>query len=719
MFLSALVAALLGTGPTTPALRATHSTSEIHVDGRLDEAAWASADSIRDLTQVEPEEGASPSGRTIVRVLVTSDALVFGIRNEYAPATKVVAFSRVRDADLRNEDHVMLVLDTFRDGRSGYAFAVNANGARYDALVRGIGESENPDWDGVWSAATVRTATGWTVEIAIPFKTLLFKPNVTTWGLNIQRRIQARQETDRWSAPLRDARVTQTARAGLLTDLPSFNLGIGTTLRPAFVGGGGIDSGTTRFTDRSHVSFDATQRIGGNTIASVTANTDFAETEVDVRRANLSRFELFFPEKRTFFLEGADIFEFGPGANDQDMIPFFSRRVGLTDLGVVVPINAGAKVNGRAGGLNFGALGVNTRDVDRIGTAATMSVIRLTQNVLGESSIGMMATTGDPLGRAGSWLGGPDFKYRTSQFRGDQNLVVGLWALGVGREDLHGDRSAVGVQVDYPNDLWDIFGSYKRIGDAFDPSLGFVPRPGTHIVQLGANWQPRPSHPIGPLHVRQCFWENEFQLYTGLTGGWQSYEYFMAPINCRLESGDRFEFNIVPHGERFTDAFEIVPGVLIPGGTYHFQQFRLEAGFAQKRRLSAQLTSWFGTFYNGWLNRYQVTSAWKPSSLFTVELNGEQDVGHMRTGHFVQNVVGTRARLNFSPNLQLSSLIQVDDQSSSFGSNTRLRWTFSPLGDLFVVYNHNLLTRDPVTLAPRVGFESNQLQIKVQYAFRY
>ncbi|HJQ35977.1 MAG TPA: hypothetical protein VKB93_02450, partial [Thermoanaerobaculia bacterium] len=298
--------------------------------------------------------------------------------------------------------------------------------------------------------------------------------------------------------------------------------------------------------------------------------------------------------------------------------------------------------------------------------------------------------------------------------------LVGVWGLGVGRSDLGaGDRTAAGLKIDYPNDLWDIAIKYKRIGDGFDPSLGFVPRTGVNILTLGANWQPRPSHPIAGLHIRQCFWENEFQLYTGLAGGWQSYEYFMAPINCRLESGDRFEFNIVPHGERFTDAFELAPGVVIPGGTYNFQRFRLEAGFAPKRKLSAQLTSWFGTFYNGWLNQYEVTAAWKPSSLFILELDGEQDVGHMDTGHFVQNVIGTRARLNFSPNLQLSSLIQLDDQSNSVGSNTRLRWTFSPLGDLFVVYNHNLLTRDPQSLARQLGFESNQVLLKLQYAFRY
>jgi hypothetical protein len=297
---------------------------------------------------------------------------------------------------------------------------------------------------------------------------------------------------------------------------------------------------------------------------------------------------------------------------------------------------------------------------------------------------------------------------------------VGVWGLATGREDLQsGDRTAAGFKVDYPNDLWDITLKYKRIGDAFDPSLGFVPRRGVHVANLGADWQPRPKRPIGPLRVRQCFWENQLSYVAGLTGGWQSYEYFMAPVNCRLESGDRFEFNFVPTGERLNEPFEVARDVAIPAGAYHFNRFRLEGGTAAKRRLSAQATWWFGQFYDGWLDQYQLTGAWKPSPLVIVELDGEHDVGRMPEGNFTRDLVGTRLRLNFSPDLQLTSFLQYDNESDSFGTNTRLRWTFDPLGDLFVVYNHNLRTRDPLTLRRELVFASNELLVKVQYAFRY
>jgi hypothetical protein len=205
----------------------------------------------------------------------------------------------------------------------------------------------------------------------------------------------------------------------------------------------------------------------------------------------------------------------------------------------------------------------------------------------------------------------------------------------------------------------------------------------------------------------------------GLTGGWQSYEYFMAPVNCRLESGDRFEFNIVPVGERFSEPFEIADGVTIPGRAYHFTRYRLEASTAAKRRLSSQATWWFGNFYDGRLDQYEITSSWRPAPLFILELSAERNVGRMAEGRFVQDVVGTRLRLNVSPDLQLTTFLQYDDESNALGTNTRLRWSFDPLGDLFVVYNHNLRTKDPATLRREVAFASNQLLVKLQYAWRY
>ena len=707
-----------------PVLRVGMLTGDFRLDGRLDDAAWATADSIPDLTQIEPSEGAVPSARTVVRVLASGGELIVGIRAEYPDGVGLVSFARQRDASLSNEDHVRIVIDTYRDGRSGYVFSINPNGARYDALVANQGEGENSNWDAVWEAETSRTATGWTAEIRIPIRSLLFGEGLAAWGLNVERRIQRLQETDRWASPERDYELTQTSRAGLLDGLPPFDLGWGLSLRPSVTAGAGIPARGANVEGDQDLSLDATQRLGGNTIASLTVNTDFAETEVDTRRTNLSRFPLVFPEKRTFFLEGSDIFEFGLGLND-DVRPFFSRRIGLLE-GREVPIDVGGKINGRLGETNFGALVVRSDDVPGLIPGSTMGVLRVKQNVLRESSIGILSTVGDPRGLDHSWVAGADVTYQTSRFRGDKNFLVGLWGLAMDREALAGRKSSMGFKIDYPNDLWDVALTWKSLGDGFLPSLGFVPRPGVQIVNLNINYAPRPSRPIAGLRVRQMFHESLNTLVTDLDGRWESYRVFTAPINWRLESGDRFEANAVPTGERLTEPFEISEGVIIPAGSYHWNRYRLEAGTAAKRRVSGQLSWWFGDFYGGTLDELELTASWKPSPLVIVELTGEHNVGRLPQGRFTQDLVGTRVRLNVSPNLQLNSFVQYDNESHSFGTNTRLRWTFHPLGDLFVVYNHNVLREltpeDPLLGRPlerRWAFSSNELLVKAQYTVRY
>ncbi len=343
-----------------PSLAAGELRAGVTIDGRLDEPAWAAAQAIEAFVQTDPREGQPASGHTRVRVLAGAKALVVGIECDQPPGTPVVSFSVRRDAALNQEDHVRVVLGPFMDGRSGYVFVVNPSGARYDGIINPGGESENAEWDGIWDAATVRHAGGWSAEIRIPFLTLSFKPGLRTWHFNVQRRIQGLLETVRWAAAARQFQVTQTSRAGLLTDLPEIDLGRGLSVRPAVTAGAGIPAPDAPVDPDFQASLDVTQRFGANILGSFTVNTDFAETEVDTRRTNLTRFPLFFPEKRTFFLEGDDIFSFGLGLN-QDVLPYFSRRIGLV-AGKEVPILAGAKVNGRLGSTNAGVLVIATND---------------------------------------------------------------------------------------------------------------------------------------------------------------------------------------------------------------------------------------------------------------------------------------------------------------------------------------------------------------------
>ena len=573
---------LIGQESARPEMSAGPLVGDIRLDGILNEADWQEAPMNDRFKTIVPEEGGIPTGKTTVQVLANPRFLIIGIQCFDDDPSGIVNFSKLRDVDLENEDHVRLVIDPFLDGQSGIIFAVNPSGARYDALVSNRGESENSDWDAIWEARSNINEKGWAVEIKIPIQSISFKKGLKTWGFNVERRIQRNQETIRWTNIKRDQWFIQTSRAGLLIDLPEFNYGIGLNVRPSLIGELNRAENND-FVGSLDPSLDVNQRIGPNITATLTVNTDFAETEVDTRQTNLTRFPLFFPEKRAFFLEGADIFEFGFGLG-RSIIPFFSRRIGLYS-GNEVPILAGGKINGRIGKTAFGGLTMSTRSLDLEGEslpASNMGVLRVKQNILKESSIGFIGSYGDPQSRGESWMSGVDFTYQTTRFKGDKNFLVGVSGLYANRADLSGDQSALTFKVDYPNDIWDIALTYLRIGDAFDPSLGFVPRRAINSFRAGMTYAPRPKW----KWLRQMRNQLFMTYVADLQGNWESYRVFTAPINWRLESGDRVEANYMPRGERLIEPFEISDGIEIPEGSYHFNRYRLEAGLAAKRKFN-------------------------------------------------------------------------------------------------------------------------------------
>ena len=695
-----------------PTLEAGSGAEVVIMDGVLDEAWWVTAPSTDAFLTTVPVQKGTPSYPTILKVVAHPKYVMIGIECKDPQPDEIIRFSKLRDADIDEEDHVKIVIDPFQDGQSGYIFAVNALGARYDALVSNRGEDENEDWDAVWEARTQIHEEGWTAEIKIPIQSINFRKGLDTWGLNVERRLQRNQEVMRWSNPIVGQFFGQTSRAGLLTSLPEFTYGVGLNIRPSLIGRintFGDERGTSTEGD---YSLDVTQRLGSNITASLTVNTDFAETEVDTRQTNLTRFPLFFPEKRTFFLEGADIFEMGFGTGRNTVLPFFSRRIGLVE-GNEAPIAYGLKLNGRAGRTSFGGLGVHTKSFDspdRAYDPTNMGVVRVKHNVLEESSIGFISSVGDPLNRGGSWMAGFDATYQTTKLGGNKNFIAGAWGMYANREDLTEDRTAYGFKVDYPNDKWDAAVTFARIGEDFDPSLGFVPRKGVTYLQGGAQYRPRPKWPL----VRQMF----FQLYPtyikNLGGDWQSYSVFTAPVNIRFESGDRFEFNVRPTGENLLVPFEISDGVVIPAGGYHFMRYRIEGELAAKRRLSGQARWWFGSFYEGSLDEVELRLNWNPSPLFGFEFSGQHNAAQLPWGDFTQNLAGLRARLNISPDIQLNSYLQYDTVSRNFGANIRFFWIFSPLGEVFLVLNNNTINE----VGNRFALENRQILLKVRYNFR-
>ncbi len=677
----------------------------ISLDGLLDEQEWKSAGKISSFRMIEPDENSDPSFSTVVRIMVDKKNIYLGIICKDPNPDGIVAFSKARDSKLENEDYLKFVFDTYGDGRSAYIFSINPFGARYDALASNRGESEDSSWDGIWEAKTKLQSDGWTAEIRIPINSLTFRKGLKTWGFNVERRIQRLIEVDRWSAISRDYKLAQTIHAGQLNDLPDFNLGIGLMVKGSTI----LDisksvenPGKVKWDN----SLDITQRITPDITAQLTINTDFAETEVDTRRTNLTRFSLMFPEKRQFFLEGSDIYDFGLGLG-RGMLAFQSRKIGLVE-GQAIPLKVGGKVNGKIKNTQFGALVTGTGLVKDIVPSSTMGVVRVKQNILKESNFGMIGMIGDPIGREDSWTAGVDFTYQNSKFMGDKNFLVGVWGLMTGRADLEGDRSAVGIKIDYPNDLWDIAFSYYRLGESFDPSLGFIPRKGISYYRFGANYFPRPEK----WNIRKFIFESSFSLYTDLNNQWESYQIFTAPVHFALESGDRFEFNINPTGEFLKESFEIADGVTIPTGGYHYNRYRLELDGASKRRINGKATWWFGGFYGGSLDQIELELNWRPFSFLILEAKFERNIGKLPQGDFTQDLIGMRVQLNMNSNLNLSSFIQFDNESQSFGTNNRFRWTFAPRGELFIVYNHNMAK----AIEERFWvYDSNQLIVKLVY----
>ncbi|HEV2749849.1 MAG TPA: carbohydrate binding family 9 domain-containing protein [Gemmatimonadales bacterium] len=721
MKLALILAVVLAQGRDPPRLRVSPLPEALVLDGRMGEPAWATADSAV-LTEFEPELGTVPPERTVVKVLASADMLVFGIRCDDPAPDRITSFSRARDADLSAEDHVRIVLDPFLNEQSGYVFAVNPNGARYDALIteqaQRLGGRENPDWDTIWEAAAARSPRGWSVEIRIPVKSLLYKPGLAEWGFNVQRRVQRKLETQRWAFPGRNWRITQMSRAGLLVDMPHFSLDRGLSVRPAFVTASGIPAPASPVSSTVAGSVDATQRLGSNTLAFLTVHTDFAETEVDARRTNVSRFPLFFPEKRWFFLEATDIFDFGPGIAP-DVMPFWSRRIGLYN-GQTVPLEVGTKESGRVGETSFGVLAVRTGAVSGFVPATDMAVVRVKQNIMGESSVGLIGTAGDPTGAIGSWLAGADVSLQSSHVLGDHNAQLGLWGLTTDARGLTGSKTAAGVSLFYPNDTWNNFLGYRRVGDGFQPALGFVPRPGVQQLNLALNYLPRATDPWLSRWLYQAVFELIGVLVMDLNGRWESVFARITPLNLVFQSGDRVAIAAHPEAERLDVPFGIAPGDTIPTGSYRFLRYRIDYVRAAKRRVSWNFTYLGGTFYNGRIGQYIGTMVLKPSPLFIVELSGERDQGRVTPSTvpvpFVLERYGTRLRVNPSPNLEFNAFTQYDNSSRQLGTDIRIRWSFRPSGDFFLTYNHNIDV--PLGSQPWM-FDSNRLSTKVQYVFRY
>src|SRR5438477_13037857 len=411
----------------SPSVTARPSSGSITLDGKLDEAIWRDAPVLR-LVQQSPKPQAPTQFNTEVRIIIAEDRLYFGFICHDPEPQRIAVHGMQRDGDLTGDDTVAIVLDTYGDHRTGYFFQINAAGARNDGLISNA-QDVALDWDGVWDARTQRTSDGWSAEIVIPSRTLSFTRHGQSWGLNVERFVPRERLTLRWSSPTLDSFLVDLSRAGTLSGVGELRQGLGVEFSPYITGRSSSHFHGTPHAWQGATGGDFTWKITPQLVTVFTANTDFAETEVDARQINLTRFPLFFPEKRAFFLEGANQYDFGLGLSEQ-FIPFFSRRVGLSESGDQIPLDGGVKLNGRVGRWNLAALDVQTRDATTSAgfvPGTNLLAARVSYDVSDKFRVGTLFTNGNPDGVRANRLIGVDAVWRTSTFRRNKNLFIGSW----------------------------------------------------------------------------------------------------------------------------------------------------------------------------------------------------------------------------------------------------------------------------------------------------
>jgi hypothetical protein len=679
-------------------LVAATTTADIHLDGMLDEAVWAAADSIHVFRQREPRSGASASERTVVRVARDRNALYIAVRAWDSRPAEIRATQLRRDADLGSDDNVTILIDSFHDHRSGFLFRTNPNGAMWDSQLSGSGD-DNDDWNGIWDVATSRDGGGWTAEFRIPFRTLRFRSGGSpSFGFNVRRFIRRANEEDLWRSYGRAEGLRQLQNEGVLAGLEGLTRELGMAFLPyALVQAeesghdlGGARTRASRLTGK--VGLDAKLAVSPTLTADVTVNTDFAQVEVDRQVVNLTRFPTFFPEKREFFLESSGIFDLG---SQREAQLFYSRRIGLRS-GEPVPILAGARVYGKAGPWTLGALDVRTGD----GDDANNAVLRVKHDLLERSTIGAMLTQRSGPGVDGAErAGGLDMEFPLVV--GGRNVEPSFWIAGTRTPERKGTPLAWYASVDYPNDLVDARVSLQRVVAGFSPTLGFVSRTGIQSTSGHVSFGPRPSSPF--LGIRQFDFKIPFPDWEitasehgslGRVADWESAEFEWRPLGAEFESGDRFEINVSRHMDAPADTFDIFGDVLVPAGSYWWTRGEVQLESSEGRSLSGFGRFSWGGFYEGRRTGLDLSLDWRGNGNVSFGFDYSRDDVHLPDGSFSAVETSGNVEYDFSTRTSLQSFVQYNNDSDRVDFNIRFHWIPVIGDDVYVVWNSGYTT-DP------------------------
>jgi hypothetical protein len=659
---------------------AVHIESAIVVDGNLDEPEWQLVEPARDFIQKEPRQGEPATEPTEVRLLYNDDTLYLGIFCfDSAGAEGIVLTDITRDYSDSINDHFAVVLDTFDDDRNSFLFGTNPGGAKRDAQSGAQG-SPNFDWDGVWHVQTRITESGWQAEIAIPFKTLRFRAEeLQTWGMNFVRRVRRKNEDSHWAPVPRGYRVSRVQFAGALEGVSGIRQGRNFNIKPY------LSAPLTRREGDDvdfipEVGVDVKYGVTPGLTLDLTVNTDFAQVEADEQQINLTRFSLFFPEKREFFLENAAIFQFGkvsggfgPGG---DLIPFFTRRIGISE-GQLIPILGGARLSGRMGRYTLGVLSIQADELEEL-PSTNFSVVRLRRDILSRSEVGgMFINKHDTEGRFNRTFGA-DLNLRFLTYLEINSSLLKTSTPGIEEQDWASDFTAT-----WTDPKLEVEGKYLSIEDNFNPEVGFVPRVGMRKSRGKFAFKPRPENiswirEFKPLVSLDYITDQENTLETRT---------LKTSFSTLFEDSSRLEFARNGRFERLDEPFFIRPNQTVPVGDYHFDEY--SASFASNESLvlsgNAGITT--GSFFDGDKDSYNLGFLLQPGYRFSSQVSWRYDDVRLPSGDFTTHLVTTRLRYSFTTSMFLNALIQYNSTLKEFSSNIRFNFIYKPLSDFFLVYN--------------------------------
>ncbi len=709
-------------------IRAVRISTPLQIDGQLDEAVYATVPSMSDFIQTEPAEGSPANEKTEVWVFFDDAHIYIVCRCWETHPERIVANEMRRDnfGIVRN-DNFAWSFDTFFDKRNGVLFEVNPIGGRVDGQI--TNESQvNTDWNPVWDLATGRFAGGWVVEAAVPFKSLRYRPGqAQTWGLQVRRRSRWRNEIS-YLTPIPAAfggrghfQVSLAATvAGLEAPPGSRNLEI----KPYAISDLTSDLTATPAISNElggDVGIDLKYGVTQSLTADVTVNTDFAQVEADEQQVNLTRFSLFFPEKREFFLENQGLFAFGGagagpfGGGGATPVLFYSRRIGLSE-GREVPIQVGGRLTGRVGKFSIGMMSIQTGDEPVTAAQATnFLVMRLKRDVLRRSSVGAIFTR-----RSVSTEGaGSNETYGIDgTFAFYDNLDINTYWATTSTRGLGGDDVSYRTQLNYAGDRYGLQLERLVVGTEFNPEVGFLRREDFERSFASFRFSPRPQ---GIAAIRKLSWEGRFDYITDRVGVLETRQ-AQGRFGVEFESSDQLTVEYTRSYEFLEQPFQIASDVTIPVGGYRFQDVLTSFEFGRQRRLSGTVSVQHGSFFSGdkttvgfGLGGGTTSGRLELTPQFSMEPGLSLNWIDLPEGQFTTKLVTVRTTYTFTPLMFVSALLQYNSSNDSVSANLRLRWEYQPGSELFVVYNEQ---RD--TLTPRFPeLENRAFVIKINRLFRF